>query len=90
MSQEGNVPHCVSAVQGAARQADGHAAQHQPQLCALYHPESREARWQDRRAACTGPAPLQRSAGGHPNLSPGLPQQDPVPGQSNINIQLCN
>lgn len=40
--QEGYVPHCGTAVQGAAVQTDGHAEKHQPQFCSLHHPEPRE------------------------------------------------
>lgn len=40
--QEGHVPHRGTAVQGAVIQADGHAEEHQPQLCPLHHPQSWE------------------------------------------------
>lgn len=40
--QEGHVPHGGAAVQRAAGEADDHAAQHHPQLCALHHPQPRE------------------------------------------------
>lgn len=40
--QEGHVPHGGAAVQGAAGEADDHAAQHHAQLRALHHPQPRE------------------------------------------------
>ena len=40
--QEGHVPHGGAAVQGAAGEADDHAAEHHAQLRALHHPQPRE------------------------------------------------
>lgn len=37
--QEGHVPHRGAALQGAAGEADDHAAQYHPQLRALHHPQ---------------------------------------------------
>lgn len=41
--QEGHVPHRGAALQGVPHQANGHSPEHQPQLCTLHHPQSREA-----------------------------------------------
>ena len=75
--QEGHVPHGGAAVQGAAGEADDHAAEHHAQLRALHHPQPREEGEAAARllgtssgSAGKGEAGWATGAGGKPDLPP--------------------